>query len=42
VTFCDISTCHNVTLDNFVTFLGICHMSKNRRNVTNITNLQPL
>jgi len=25
VTFCDISNCHNVTLLNFVTFLGFCH-----------------
>jgi len=25
VTFCDISKCHNVTLFNFVTFLGFCH-----------------
>jgi len=25
VTFCDISKCHNVTILNFVTFLGFCH-----------------
>jgi len=49
-----MSNCHNVSLLNFVTFLGFRHtvcsffclfskeMSKNRRNVTNITNLQPV